>query len=284
MLGGKHQMKTFFFLDKTRKIDKTKKGLTFPVWDSVLFNAVTTYPEKFSWVVVFGKWWVMEMEEGSFRQKSNFIQWPHAPERKEKINLIPFQPLQVLSTHNCTLWFFWRVQFFKSKTNQSLQHEWTLLFGQVYPVEKQNIALWLGCLVHWSSTHSEISLPRWWWGCWTTQREHGPCVKSSQPPCVRKTALTQSWAKGRLQPLPPLSWAFQPQPHVIHGWSPAAAGPHKVVAAQAHSGHTVSWRELWSHQGGEERACHQPSFLILSSSINFCHVLFAFGLVTGWQM
>ena len=40
-----------------------------------------------------------------------------------------------------TQWFIWRVQSFKSKTNQSQKQEATLLFGQVYPVEKQNTSL-----------------------------------------------------------------------------------------------------------------------------------------------
>lgn len=62
---------------------------------------------------------------------------PLAPEEK-KSNFIAVQLLKVLSAHNglsggCNL--------SKSKTNQSLKHEGTLLLGQVYPVEKQNTSL-----------------------------------------------------------------------------------------------------------------------------------------------
>lgn len=49
----------FFFLDKTRKIKKTKKRLTFPVCASTLFNATSAY----RWNPLGGKdlgnddWW-----------------------------------------------------------------------------------------------------------------------------------------------------------------------------------------------------------------------------------
>lgn len=47
MLDGKEALAShedFFFLDKTRKIENTKKGLTFPVGVSMLFNVTSTYP------------------------------------------------------------------------------------------------------------------------------------------------------------------------------------------------------------------------------------------------
>ena len=72
-------------------------------------------------------------QPSSFRWKNNFVQLSLGPQRKEN----QFHCFSASEVSPCTQWFIWRVQSFKSKTNQSLKHEGTLLFGQVYPVEKQ---------------------------------------------------------------------------------------------------------------------------------------------------
>lgn len=64
--------------------------------------------------------------------------------KENKINFITLQPQLLL--HNTTVHsgLSGGCNLFKSKTNRSRQHKWTLPFWQVYPVEKQNTALWLG--------------------------------------------------------------------------------------------------------------------------------------------
>lgn len=130
------------------------------------------------------------------------------PPREKKINLTTFHPLQVLNAHSCTLWFIWRVRSFKSKTNWSLQHDWTLPFGQVYPVEKQNTALWLGRLAHWRLAHSQISLSG------RGQTTHIDNMGSVWKPPSLFGFGRQSWSRsGKGQATPPAgpaSGPFQP--------------------------------------------------------------------------
>ena len=128
-----------FFLTKSGRLKKiNRKGLSFSVCDSMLFYAASMYPKSLnsSWCAL-GNTNQQESGECSFRWKNSFVQLSLGPRRKEK----QFHSFSASKGSQCTQWFIWRVQSFKSKTNQSLKHEGTLLLGQVYPVEKQNTSL-----------------------------------------------------------------------------------------------------------------------------------------------
>lgn len=128
---------------------------------------------------------------------ANSIELFLAPKGKKR-NFITFQLSQVGSAHvegttSCALWFIWRLQSFKSKTPGACSASELCFFGQVYPVEKQNTALWLGRLAHWRSAHSQISLPGR--GPNHTQRPSGACVKTSQPLGVWSRAEQHRWER-----------------------------------------------------------------------------------------
>lgn len=71
---------------------------------------------------------------------------PHPRKRIKQIKATLFQAQQVPGAQPCALGLIWRVRSFQ-KWNQrgACSGERTLPPGQVYPVEKQNTALWLGC-------------------------------------------------------------------------------------------------------------------------------------------